>query len=69
MRPKEVPGIRGAVEVTSAVVTYGHSIFSPILLRGALPLGGPRLPQLSWPVVCTLLLLGQQHPSHLKAKS
>lgn len=55
--------------MTSAVVTYGHSTFSPILLRGALPSGGPRLPQLSWPVVCTLLLLGQQHPSHLKAKS
>ena len=69
MCPKEVPGIRGAVEVTSAVVTYGHSIFSPILLRGALPLGGPRLPQLSWPVAWTLLLLGLQHPSHLKDKS
>ena len=37
MRPKEVPGIRGAVEVTPAVVTYGHSTFSPIPLRGALP--------------------------------
>ena len=30
--------------------------------------GGPRLPQLSWPVVWTLLLLSQQHPSHLKAQ-
>lgn len=36
-RPKEVPGIRGAVEVIPAVATYGHSTVSPIPLRGALP--------------------------------
>lgn len=37
MRPKEVPRIRGAVEVIPAVVTYGHSPVSPVPLRGALP--------------------------------
>ena len=37
MRPKEVAGIRGAVEVIPAVVTYGHSPVSPVPLRGALP--------------------------------